>query len=143
MKQTGGSWIGRTLRTAAWAPIVVVVAYAMALVMLGPAPPPWLDSIAHFAGGVAMTYFGLAAMTHLQSRIGKTPVAARLIAAVGFAAIAAIVWELVEFLVDFTARTRLAPSIDDTLLDLALGLAGAVTFALAAVVNRRTNGGEA
>jgi uncharacterized membrane-anchored protein len=136
-------WISRTLRTAAWAPIVVVVAYGMALAMLGPVPPSWLDNIAHFAGGLAMSYFGLAAMNHLQSSIGKTPMTARLIAAVGFAAVAAIVWELVEFLVDFTARTRLAPSIDDTLLDLALGLAGAVGFALAVVVNRRTNGGEA
>ena len=130
------TWIGRTLRTAAWAPILVVAAYATTLGVLGPAAPPWLDSIAHAAGGVAMTYFGLAAMDHLQECIGKTPLAARLVAAVGIAAVAAIAWELLEFLVDLTARTRLAPSIGDTLLDLALGLAGALAFALAVAVNR-------
>ena len=29
-------WVGRSLRTAAWAPILVVMAYALALVTLGP-----------------------------------------------------------------------------------------------------------
>jgi len=101
------AWISRTVRTAAWAPILVVVAYAIVLVALGPAAPPWLDSIAHAAGGVAMAYFGLAAMNHLQESVGKTPLAARLVPAVGVAAVAAIAWELPEFLVDLTARTRL------------------------------------
>jgi hypothetical protein len=133
------AWIGRTLRTAAWAPILVVVAYSLALVALGSATPPWLDSIAHAGGGIAMAYFGDAALNHLQARVGETPRTVRLIAAVGFTAVVAIAWELLEFIVDFTSRTRLAPSVGDTLLDLALGLAGAVAFALAAAVTGHRN----
>jgi hypothetical protein len=130
------AWIGRTLRTAAWAPASVVLAYAAAIASLGPAAPPWLDSIAHITGGAAMTYFGLAAMRHLQERVGQTPLAVRLVAAVGVAAVSAIAWELLEFLVDLNARTRLAPSIEDTLLDLTLGLVGALVYAFAVAVKR-------
>ena len=134
-------WVGRSLRTAAWAPILVVMAYALALVTLAPHPPQWLDSIAHAAGGVAMAYFAFTALEHLQKSVGKTPRTIRLVAAVGLTAVVAIAWELLEFLVDLTASTRLAPSVEDTLLDLALGLVGAVVFALAmAAQGEKANG---
>ena len=134
-------WVGRSLRRAAWAPILVVMAYALALVTLAPHPPQWLDSIAHAAGGVAMAYFAFTALEHLQKSVGKTPRTIRLVAAVGLTAVVAIAWELLEFLVDLTASTRLAPSVEDTLVDLALGLVGAVVFALAmAAQGEKANG---
>jgi hypothetical protein len=135
----GEAWLLRAVRSSAWAPALVVVAYAVAVKLFAAPPPPWLDSVAHLCGGVGLAYFFFTAVTHLQDKVGTIPRAIRLLVAVGSTAIGAIVWELLEFAVDRSAHTRMAPDLPDTLLDLALGLAGALAFAAAVAARRMTS----
>jgi hypothetical protein len=110
---------------------------------------PPLDIPMHFAGGLAIAHFfarGLAALP-------DEAVAARwrrlLFGAATFAltATAAVFWEFAEFLSDRYFGTRAQGGLGDTLLDMALGIAGGLAYALVSSwsplrsTRRRAHGG--
>jgi hypothetical protein len=60
-----------TFRDAAWAPITVIIFYAIAARGFDAyLRYPWLVMPTHFFGGVAITYFFLAASRHAQPVLG-------------------------------------------------------------------------
>ncbi len=119
------NWIGLTLKQAGWAPLSVFVFYATAVKGFDAyLLYPWLDIPTHFAGGMAITHFYLAALAGTEPALGKTPRVIRFIAAWGLTAITAIVWELFEYLSDISFATLMNLGVADTLSDLFFGLTG-------------------
>ncbi len=135
------NWISLTLKQAGWAPFSVFVFYAIAakgfdayLIY------PWLDIPTHFAGGMAITHFYLAALTGTEPALGKTPGVIRVITAWGLTAITAIVWEFFEYLSDISFATLMNLGVADTLSDLFFGLAGGcLAIAVDVVLKQKTH----
>lgn len=129
--------IVRTLRQAAWAPLIVFVFfYAVAAEVFNAyILYPWLDMPTHFCGGLSITYFYLAAAEHAQALTGPIPRSARLMMAMGLTAITAVLWEFAEYASDVLLHTEMNLGVSDTLSDLFFGLlGGAAMIALAAFV---------
>jgi hypothetical protein len=127
------SWLTGTFRQAAWAPLLVFIFYAVAAkgfnaYMLY----PWLDMPTHICGGMAITYFFLVAAARFQERVGTTPKLMQRIASLGLTAIAAIVWEILEFSSDVLFGTKMNLGVSDTLSDLFFGLLGGVVMVVLA-----------
>ena len=122
-------WIVRTLREAAWAPLLVVcwvvlVERLFDLFMRF----PWIDIPTHFLGGVAVAYFFWRACANAQS-------AARPFANVGHAVVSlagtatlSILWELFEFLGDHLLGAHMQHGLADTWSDIFFSLAGGVAY---------------
>lgn len=131
-------WISSTFRKAAWAPLTVFVSFVVlttatdAYVLY-----PWLDMPTHFCGGVAITYFYLAATAYAQPLTGAIPKAARLVMSLGLASITAVLWEFAEHASDVLLHTRLNLGVIDTLFDLFFGLAGGAVMIVAAAFSPR------
>ncbi|CAN5236436.1 hypothetical protein BH11PSE11_BH11PSE11_16880 [soil metagenome] len=126
------AWIANTFRQAAWAPLTVFAFYAVAAkgfhayILY-----PWLDIPTHFCGGMAITYFFLAAIFHAQRLVGNIPRLVQSPLALGMTAITAVIWEFLEFLSDVVLGTKMNLGVADTLSDLFFGLLGGVVVVLA------------
>ncbi len=127
------SWAFNTFRQAAWAPLGVFVFYywIAADVFDAYIHYPWLDMPTHFCGGVAITYFYLAAGAHAQALIGAIPKPARFVMALGLTAITAVLWEFAEYASDVLLHTEMNLGVSDTLSDLFFGLLGGSTMIVA------------
>lgn len=127
-------WIRNTFRQAAWAPLAVFVFYAVAAKGFNAyILYPWLDMPTHFCGGLAITWFYLAAAGHGQALAGAIPKPARLLMSLGLTAITAVLWEFLEYSSDVLLHTEMNLGVSDTLSDLFFGLlGGAVMVAIAA-----------
>ena len=91
-------WISSTCRKAAWAPLTVFVGYVVLATTTDTyVLHPWLELPTHFCGGLAITYFYLAASAYVQPLTGVIPKPVRLALSLGLTAITAIVWELLEY----------------------------------------------
>lgn len=122
-------WLKNAFQQAAWAPLAVFVFYAVAAKGFGAYLLfPWLDMPTHFCGGLAITYFFLAAIAHSQVQIGRIPRLIHLLASLGLTAITAVVWEFIEFSADIALGTRMNLGVSDTLSDLFFGLLGGVVM---------------
>ncbi len=132
------SWILNTLRQAAWAPFAVFVFYAVAAKGFNAyILYPWLDMPTHFSGGLAITYFYLAAIAHAEPRIGSVPRSIRLVAALGLTALSAVVWEFLEYGSDLLLGTQMNLGVSDTLSDLFFGLLGGTVMVSTAAMRVR------
>ena len=127
-------WIRNTFRQAAWAPLAVFVFYAVAAKGFNAyILYPWLDMPTHFCGGLAITWFYLAAAEHAQALAGTIPKLARLLTSLGLTAITAVLWEFFEYSSDVLLHTKMNLGVSDTLSDLFFGLlGGAVMVGIAA-----------
>lgn len=127
-----------TLKQAAWAPLTVFAVYALVAKGFGiGAKLPWLDIPAHFVGGAVTTYFFAVAVFNFQIATGKIPAVIQLALSIGLTAVAAIVWEFLEYGSDFLFGTTINLGVSDTLSDLFFGLlGGAGTVSLRCVLKR-------
>jgi hypothetical protein len=133
-------WAVRVAREAAWAPLLVLVIYFVTarLLHLFTAYPE-LDIPMHLAGGLAASFFFHRAV-RLGSRLGLMgagdPLTLGLLT-FSLTCVVAIVWEFAEFSSDRLIRTHEQLGLEDTMLDLAFGMAGSLCFlALRSVVPR-------
>lgn len=126
------------MRHAAWAPATIVFAYVIAAKVFNAYILfPALDMPTHFFGGMAITYFFLAAVAHAQTLVGHVPRPVQLALALGLTALAAIVWEFFEFLSDLAVGTKMNLGVPDTIADLFFGLfGGLVMICVAAAIPR-------
>jgi hypothetical protein len=128
-------------RRAAWPPALVFAVHVVAsLVFHAYARLPSLDLAMHPLGGCAIACcfartLELLARDHAAARLD-----ARVQALLVFAltATAAVVWEFAEFVADRTAGTGAQVGLEDTLLDLALGMLGGALYLAARSRARRT-----
>ncbi|SFM97242.1 hypothetical protein SAMN05660284_00161 [Formivibrio citricus] len=117
--------IAHTLRRSAWAPLLVLAFYAIAIKGFD-AYVRWpdLDIPTHFAGGMAITYVYATLLRESQARLGTIPALIRSLCALGMTAITAILWEFMEFGTDYFFGMVTVLGVTDTLSDLFFGLAG-------------------
>lgn len=124
-------WILRTLREAAWAPLLVFVLFLAAAGLFDAyARIPGLDKPTHFFGGLAVMYFFWCGWSQARSLAGYFPKLSQPAFAFGGTAATAILWEIYEFLSDHFLATHLQRGVEDTLSDVFFGLAGAAVYLL-------------
>lgn len=129
-KQTLISWVLVTLRESAWAPLSVFGFYLLGLALnLYDLFPP-LDIPTHFMGGVAITYFYRSAIYNAQAFLGGIPLPIRVLLALTSTGTTTILWEFYENSFDTLFGTQMVRGLNDTLVDLFLGLSGALVLSL-------------
>ena len=124
------NWMSITLREAAWAPLSIIAFYAIGLALhLYDLFPP-LDLPSHLMGGVAITYFFRSAIKNSQSLVGDIPMPIQIIFAFTCTGTTIIFWEFYENLLDLFFGTHMVRGLEDTIVDMFLGLLGALVFTL-------------
>ncbi len=134
-KQQVTSWILVTLRECAWAPLGVFGFYLFGLAFHLYDLYPFLDIPTHFLGGVAITYLYRSAIRNSQTIIGEIPLPIQIMLAFTSTGTTAILWEFYENFLDHFFGTHMVRGLEDTLMDLFLGLSGA--FILSLLYRRR------
>ena len=129
-KQRLVSWIITTLREAAWAPLAVIGFYAIGLAFDWYDLFPPLDIPSHFLGGAAITYFYRSAIKNSQSIVGNIPALIQSLFAFTCTGTTIIVWEFYENAADFFLGTQMVRGLEDTILDMFVGLMGALVLLL-------------
>jgi len=124
------NWILTTLREAAWAPLLVLAFYALGLAFQLFKRFPPLDIPTHFMGGVVITYFYRTAIRHSQKLVGEIPLPIQVLFAITCTATTTILWEFYENILDFLAGTHMVRGVQDTIVDLFVGLLGALVLSL-------------
>jgi len=129
-KQQLVHWILITLREAAWAPLGIVSFYVIGLALhLYDLFPP-LDIPSHLLGGVAITYFYRSAIKNSQGIVGGIPLPIQILLAFTCTATTTILWEFYETLMVLFFGFHIARGLEDTIMDMFLGLMGALVLSL-------------
>ena len=123
-------WMLATLREAAWAPLAVFIFYRIArsLQLFILFPP--LDIPTHFLGGIVITYFYRVAIRRSQAVVGEIPLPVQILFAVTCAGTTTILWEFYENISDYFFHTQMVRGVTDTIVDLFVGLMGALVVSL-------------
>ena len=129
-KQLLVNWIMTTLREAAWAPLAVIGFYAIGLAFDWYDRFPPLDIPSHFLGGAAITYFYRSAIKNSQSLVGNIPALIQSLFAFTCTGTTIIFWEFYENAADFLLGTQMVRGLEDTVLDMFVGLMGALFLLL-------------
>ena len=124
------NWIFLTLREAAWAPLGVVGFYAIGLALDWYDRFPPLDLPSHFLGGAAITYFYACAIQNSQTIVGSIPAPIQSLQAFTCTGTTIIVWEFYENAADFLLGTQMVRGLEDTIVDMFVGLMGALVLML-------------
>jgi hypothetical protein len=129
-KQNFLHWLGTTLREGAWAPVSVFGFYLVGLVFgLYDKFPP-LDIPTHLMGGVSITYFFRSAIRNSQKYLGNIPVLIQNLFAFTCTGTTIILWEFYENAFDFLFGTTMVRGLEDTVMDMFIGLMGALILSL-------------
>lgn len=93
---------------------------------------PWLDIPMHFFGGVAIAYFifGSIKNTLAKEALGELTKSGEYLLAFSGVCAAALVWEFAEWSTDRIGITQAQLSLEDTILDMFLGVAGGSIYLL-------------
>jgi len=91
---------------------------------------PPLDIPMHIAGGFAIAYFFSGSLRALEEYKLLHPLEHLLedILVFTLTCTAAIFWEFLEYISDHWIKTHAQPGLEDTLLDLLMGIAGVVLY---------------
>lgn len=87
---------------------------------------PWIDIPMHVLGGVFIAYSFNLAITYFQQRkiLSELNVFSRSVFLFALTSSATVIWEFGEFTLDFLFCTNAQASLEDTMLDMFLGLVG-------------------
>ena len=130
MKNQFFNWIIATLKESAWAPLSVVIFYFVGLWLDFFDMYPPLDIPTHFMGGVAITYFYRSAIRHSQNIVGAIPLPIQIIFAFTCTGTTTVFWEFYENFMDHFFGFQMVRGLEDTIVDLILGLSGALVLSL-------------
>lgn len=85
----------------------------------------WLDTPIHFIGGMAIATSAFFIFKHLESKneLKVTPIL-KILFAIALTALAAVMWEQIEFTSDTLFNTSFQHGVWDTMKDLTMGLLG-------------------
>ena len=131
-------WVTTCIRKNGWVPflfftlhLVVSKGFDAYLIL------PWLDIPMHFFGGVAIAYFYWTSILHALAVpvLGELSAFGKQLLAVAAVGATTVIWEFAEWFTDQIGLTEAQLSLDDTLLDMALGLLGGAIFVLLAGKN--------
>ena len=129
-KQQVLDWILVTLRESAWAPVCVVGIYVVGLAFHLFRMFPFIDVPTHFLGGMAITYFYRSAIRNSQTLLEPTPQLIQVLFAFTATGTTAVLWEFYENFMDHFFGFHMVRGLEDTLMDLAMGLSGALVLSL-------------
>lgn len=122
-------WLLSSIRTTGWAPAAVFGFYLVASLVFDAYPLYWwLDSVTHFGGGAALSYFLLDLFDSAGNFIGHIPRPIRLALVFSCVTSAAVFWEFYEFFSDHLLGTHMQFGQDDTMSDLFFGMLGCVAW---------------
>jgi hypothetical protein len=130
MKNQFVNWIIVTLRESAWAPLSVFGFYIVGLALHLFDMFPLLDIPTHFMGGVAITFFYRSLIRNSQSIVGEIPLPIQIIFAFTCTGTTTILWEFYENFMDRFFGFSMVRGLEDTLVDLILGITGALVLSL-------------
>ena len=120
----------RTLREAAWAPLMIFGLYWVGLILNLYKLFPILDIPTHFLGGVVITYFYRAAIRNSQRLVGEIPLPIQILFGITCTGTTTILWEFYENFADTFLQTNMVRGLSDTIMDLFTGLLGAVVLSI-------------
>lgn len=129
-KQRFTTWVLDTLREGAWAPLGVLGFYGIGLALGLFDSFPFLDMPTHFMGGVVITYFYRVAIRRSQMLVGEIPFPIQVLLGFTAAGTTTILWEFYENLADHFLGTQMVRGLEDTIVDLFIGLLGALVFSI-------------
>lgn len=129
-KQQLIDWVLATLREAAWAPLSVVVFYSLGLALHLFKMFPFIDMPTHFMGGVTITYFYRVAIRNSQKFLGDIPAPIQILLAFTATGTTTVLWEFYENLMDHFFGFQMVRGLEDTIVDLAMGLSGALVLSV-------------
>ena len=129
-KQQLIDWVLATLREAAWAPLSVVGFYVLGLALHLFKMFPFIDMPTHFMGGVTITYFYRVAIRNSQKFLGNIPLSIQILLAFAATGTTTVLWEFYENLMDHFFGFQMVRGLEDTIVDLAMGLSGALVLSL-------------
>ena len=124
------NWILSTLRESAWAPLAVFGFYVFGLLIDLFDNYPFVDIPTHFMGGVAITYFFRSAIRQSQSMVGDIPLSIQILFAFTCTGTTTVFWEFYENFADHFLGTSMVRGLEDTIVDLILGVSGALVLSL-------------
>ena len=127
-------WLIASVRLAGWAPLTVFLAHVTASRILGTYLVfPSLDVPMHLLGGAAIAYFFRSSLCARESRpiVGALTETAATLFSFTATGLAAVFWEFAEWLSDRYLGTHAQLGLDDTLLDMLLGIAGGLALVVA------------
>lgn len=88
---------------------------------------PWIDIPMHFLGGFSVTFVFSRTIAHLiENKLIKMHGLISFIFVLSLVSLTAVSWEFLEFLVSNLLSINLQPGLEDTLLDLLMGLSGGI-----------------
>jgi len=123
-------WIISTLRESAWAPLSVFGFYVFGLLIHLFDNIPYMDIPTHFMGGVVITYFYRVAIRNSQKLVGDIPHPIQVILAFTCTGTTTVFWEFYENFADHFLGTLMVRGLGETIVDLAMGLSGALVLSL-------------
>ena len=129
-----------------WAPLAVFTAHVLLSQAFDAyALWPQTDTPMHFAGGLAIAFFVSRCFRALPRETVRSSrmVVLELVLVGSLTATAALFWELAEFGVDQLFGSNVQVSLANTMKDLVLGMAGALTFLAARARQLRASRREA
>ena len=129
-KQQFINWVLVTLRESVWAPVGVICFYAIGLAFDWYDLFPPLDIPSHLLGGAAITYFYRSAIKNSQSIVGEISIPIQILLAFTSTGTTIILWEFYENALDFFLGTHMVRGLEDTMIDMFLGLLGALVLSL-------------
>ena len=118
-------------RRALWAPLLVFATHLfLSRGIEAYRNHPWLDIPMHLAGGVAIAFSFRVTLLVLEDHelVERTGPRVRFLLVAALTASVAMVWEFAEFTTDQLGLTRAQAGLEDTLLDMALGVVGGLLF---------------
>ncbi len=133
----------RAAARAALAPAAVLAAYLAAWAACGECVrwPP-LNVGLHLLGGLAVAHLADAALAPLLAPLaGRTRERVRAVGLVALTSTVAVSWEFFECLVARVLHVRGPSGSPDTLVDIALGMTGALAYAAGRALAARRGGG--
>ena len=127
-KQQWIDWILATLRESAWAPIGIFIFYVIGLALQLFKMFPSLDIPTHFMGGVAITYFYRSAIWNSKKFLGDIQIPIQILLAFTATGTTTVLWEFYENTIDHFFGTHMVRGLEDTIVDMFLGLSGALVL---------------
>ena len=122
------NWLILSFKKGIWLPMTVFIAHIIAILVFNVYYHfPSFDIFMHFFGGVAISYFYF----HLidlgnENILGKLNRFSFILFIFLLTASTTVFWEFAEWSVDYLFKFKTQVSIDDTMLDMFLGMFGSV-----------------
>lgn len=91
---------------------------------------PWIDIPMHLLGGAAVAFLFIEGIRNLKSKITLKNKPIELIIIVSFVSLMAVLWEFFEFFLGVIGSQAWQLGLEDTLLDLLMGIVGGLLIGL-------------